>query len=155
MILSASTLIGGLGSVAGTVIALTGGGLSWLVSLLSVPLAAVYVASWVRFPFVGITLTPDEAVFTSWWRTRRVKKEDVVRWYSDSYTGVLNVVGWPVASGAAEAGQVCLETADGERRSIPGTVTWRSTALKQARALNEWRSHQRVSPSGPDSLDGL
>lgn len=139
MVLAATTLI--VGVPAGAVVILTiadegfvalGPGLAGVL----VGLALLWL--WVRLPFVGVALTSERVVVTSWWRTREFNKRDLVRWSSDPYMGSLFVVAWPVASGAAELGSLHVETRTGELISLGGTVAWRGTTTKQARYLNEW-----------------
>ncbi|MFE5409970.1 hypothetical protein [Microbacterium sp. NPDC056569] len=142
LILAASTAICGTGAVALLLLGLQENSVAWIMA--AAPLLLVYAWAWVRFPWIGVYVGDDGVIVRSWWRTRRLNKVDMSRWNADSYTGWLYVAGWPVAGGALEPGHLRLSTVDDRSITLGGTVTWRSTARRQAFALNDWLGVQRL-----------
>lgn len=135
--LGVSTLLGSLGAYAATRLLIDA-------HLASVAVAVVLVATslfvwlWARLPFTRIKVVGERLVVRSWWRTFHFDRRDLARCSADGYTGLLFILGWPVAAGRAEPGILRFERRDGSRIAVAGTVTWRSTATKQARWVNDW-----------------
>lgn len=136
--LSVSTLIVGGAAIAILVIGLVSGGEIWLFVPFAASVLIAYFWAWIRVWRVGFKIYDDEVVATSWFTVTTFRRDNLVRWSSESYTGVFYVLGWPIASGRLEAGIVTVDLADGVRRDGRGTATLRTTARDQARFLNGW-----------------
>lgn len=135
--LAVSTLFGGTGAFVATRILLEVH-LPVLAAAVATPATLLFAWLWTRLPFTRIRVVDDQLLVRSWWRTFRFDKQDLARCSADGYTGVLFILGWQVAAGRAEPGMLHFERKDGTRIAVPGTVTWRGTATKQARWVNDW-----------------
>lgn len=139
LMLSASTLIGGGFATALLVVGVQeAGDASWLLIGVSAPLLGCYFWAWIRVWRVGATIRDHDVTFTSWSGVQTIAKEDVERWSAEPYSGFFSVVGWPVAGGFLQPGELLVDLADGSRHRVPGTATLRTTAREQARFLNDW-----------------
>lgn len=94
--------------------------------------------AWIRAPFVRISMLEDAMVVRSWWTKHEIPREEVRVVRAQTYGGFFYMVGWPVASGVLESGELVIETSQGTERTLPGSVTSLLIAKQQAGALNRW-----------------
>ena len=136
MLTASSCVVGG---VAAAVLVLgPSGPLAWAAVGVSSIALGIYGWLWVRIAWVGVWVSQQELVVRGWWRSQRFARSELARFSSASYTGWFYNVGWPVAAGAFEPGVLQIWTLRGEQILLPSSVTWRSTATRQAARLNDW-----------------
>ena len=93
---------------------------------------------WTRAPFVRISMLEDALLVRSWWTKQEIRREEVRVVRAQTYGGFFYMVGWPVASGVLESGELVIETSQGTERTLPGSVTSFLIAKQQAGELNRW-----------------
>lgn len=136
MLFASTLVVGGL-SAAMMIVGIGLRSDGWFLVGISAPVFGLYIWAWIRVWRIGLGFEEEGVVARSWFSTTRYANDDLERWSAEPYTGVLYVLGWPVAGGALEPGILNVDLRDGTRRPVAGSVTFRTTARAQARVLNE------------------
>ena len=159
MLFASTLVVGGLSAA----VMIVGIGLrsdGWFLVSISAPVLGLYIWAWIRVGRIGVRFEDEGVVAKSWFSTTRYANNDLERWSAEPYTGVLYVLGWPVAGGALQPGILNVDLRDGTRRPMAGSVTFRTTARAQARVLKERsRAPQatketRFDLDAPEKTDG-